>query len=424
MIEASIGAVPGLFSAFFVMALLFAAPTAFIAKSRNRPPLLPALLATSIAGVLAVTLLPGSAGGAMAGICDIGRPVHMLTSASALLNIALFAPSPLLAVLLFRRPVTVGAISLVCSATVELIQATVPMGRACSATDLAANATGALLGVCTGAVWLRLRGRRISHVSRDVSWGTSLAAIGAAALAGWFYISVSTTDVVAADDKRSARLDALDGADEWMEESAREIFGKQTKSLGSTSIFEGNRTVITMKTDQGELVGWWPDRSLERAWSIDNTGEEGDLDADQVQAVGQEFAQKWFPTSVADSQKSLNAMGEDNSKVYRLTYRRYSQGVMMPMRLDITITSAGRIMGFTSDPTRDPPITPASISKKEAKRLAEKETGSEAEAAVLLAQKVSNEWRPVWMVSVKSGSKDPNLFIDAASGRRVEPDRV
>ncbi|MFF8603930.1 VanZ family protein [Streptomyces sp. NPDC015232] len=422
MIEASIGAISGLFISFLVMAAVFAMPVALLARARNRPALLPASLATSIAGVLAVTLLPGNAGTAMDGICDFGKPVHLLTSTSALLNIGLFVPSPFLAVLLFRRPATVAAVAVVCSGAVELVQATASLGRACSATDVAANATGALLGTCAGAAWLRLRGERGNRTGADLRWGIGVFLAGTAALGGWFHTSVSITDVVATEDTRDARLKSLEGADEWMNSSAREVFGQQTKTLNSVSEFRGGRTVITLKTDRGELVGWWPDRTLERAWSIDNAGEEGDLNASQVRSKGMEFAKRWFPASVAHSREALNVMGEGNSKVYRLTYRRYVKNVMMPMRLDITITSTGRIMGFESLPTPDPLLPSAAISQDDAKRLAEKETGAKAEAAVLLAQQVAGEWRPVWMMSVNSRTGDTNLFLDAVNGRRVTPD--
>ncbi|MFE0091823.1 VanZ family protein [Streptomyces sp. NPDC058991] len=422
MIEASIGAVSGLLPVFCAVAALFALPTVLVARAKNRPLAAPTLLAVSVAGVFAVTLLPGNAGNAMEGLCDTGRPIHMLTSSSALLNIALFIPVALFGVLVFRRPLTVAAVGIVASGTIELIQATGSLGRACSATDMAANATGAILGVSIATVSFRLRGTRTSHLVRDLCWGVGIAVVGTAGLAGWFHSGVTSVDVVATMDRRDDHLQSLDGSDEWMATAVEDVFGKGTVTKESNAEFSGERTRISVKTDRGELVGWWPDKSLERAWASDNRGEAGDLTEAQVRSAGHKFAQRQFPDSVAGSRESLTGMGEGSSKVYVLTYRRYVKSVMMPMRLDVTVTSAGRIMGFTSTPTPDPMLPPSTISQAKAQQLAAKAAGAKSDAAVLLAQKVNGRWRPVWMVSVKSDAEDPNLFIDAVNGKRITPD--
>ncbi|MFJ2407311.1 VanZ family protein [Streptomyces xanthochromogenes] len=143
MIKASISAVPGLIAAFLILAAVLAGLTVLAARKLGRPVLLPALLATSIAGILTVTLLPGTAG-VEAGQCDSGLPVHRFTSSSSLLNMDLFIPGAAISVLLFRRPATTIAPFIILSGLVEFIQAVTPLGRSCSAGDLAANATGAL----------------------------------------------------------------------------------------------------------------------------------------------------------------------------------------------------------------------------------------------------------------------------------------
>jgi uncharacterized membrane protein len=108
VIEASISAVPGLIVSFLILAVLVAVPTALVAKARKKPWHLRTALACYLAGIVAVTLLPGDAG-LESWQCDTGMPTDLFTSASSLLNIALFAPGAFLAVLLFRRPVTVAA---------------------------------------------------------------------------------------------------------------------------------------------------------------------------------------------------------------------------------------------------------------------------------------------------------------------------
>ncbi|MEU0118782.1 hypothetical protein ABZ137_35180 [Streptomyces bobili] len=138
MIEASVAAVPGLIVSFLILAVVVALPTALVAKARKNPWFSPTALAVYLAGMLAVTLLPGDAG-LESWQCDTGAPTHLLSSASSLLTMALFAPAAFLAVQLFRRPVTVAAAGGCVSAMVELTQTAAGLGRSCSVSDLAAK---------------------------------------------------------------------------------------------------------------------------------------------------------------------------------------------------------------------------------------------------------------------------------------------
>ncbi|MFF1479800.1 VanZ family protein [Streptomyces sp. NPDC058301] len=381
------------------------------------------MFAVSIVGVLAVTLLPGGAGEAMDGYCDTGIPAHLLTSSSALLNIALFVPAPMLAVITFRRPATVAAISVVCSGSIELIQATASLGRACSMTDVTANAMGALIGSGAGTIWVLLDNRGPSGVSvkRDLGWGAAVAVAGVSVLMGLFNVSVSSIDVVAADDRQRAQMHTLSGANDWIEQAAKEIFGGGTEVEETRSQADGSRWHVTATTNRGEVSGWWPDRSLERAESKQNRGDIGSLTRGEIEAVGSQFAKKWFPRSVAKSRQTMYPVGDGKDKVYVVLYRRYVNDVMMPMRLDITVTSAGRVMDFASRPDPDPELPAVTIGREEAKRLAKCVTGHQPKHANLLAQKVGGRWRPVWLMD--TGKEDnPDIFLDAAGGAEVTPD--
>ncbi|MFI6104061.1 hypothetical protein [Streptomyces sp. NPDC051310] len=216
-------------------------------------------------------------------------------------------------------------------------------------------------------------------------------------------------------------MESLAGADEWIADAAESVFGPGTRGGGTTMEKVAGRTRITLTTNRGQVTGWWPERTLERAWTSDMRVDAGDLAKDEVRAPGRRCAERWFPASISGSRETVDVMGEGRGTVYVLTYRRYKGGVMMPMRLDLTITSSGRMMGFASRPVPDPALPGAAISRDEAMRLAREETGVEAEAAVLLAQKIGTRWRPVWTLGVKSGSESRDLFLDAVSGKRVQP---
>lgn len=414
MIEASISAVSGLIISFLVIAALVAVPTALVAKARSKPVFLRTVLAVHLAGVVAVTLLPGNAG-LESGQCDTGLPTHLLTSSSALLNIALFAPGAMVAVLIFRRPVTVAAAFACLSGGVEVLQAMAPLGRSCSATDLAANVTGAALGTIAGIVLVRLQRKTYRRPAQDVILGAVIAGVGAVALAGFFHFRIESVDVVAADDRTHKLAEETSGADVWIAAAAEGFFGSDTQVKQTSIKNYGKRVRVTAETNRGTVSGWWPEKSLERAWSSNNRGDEGKLAKDQVAAAADKFARKWFPESVSGSRQVIRSIGEGPTKAYWVVYRRYSHGVMMPMRLDVTITTAGRVIGFVARTVEDPKLPSVTVDVREARKLAEKKTGLPSDSTSLLAQKVAGQWRPVWLVG--SGEKD--VAIDAATGAYI-----
>ncbi|WP_326680848.1 VanZ family protein [Streptomyces sp. NBC_01237] len=419
MIEASIGAVPGLIISFLVLAAITAIPAALICRACGSPALLPALAVAATAGIVTVTLLPSSAG-ISSGQCDAGMPRHVLTSSSALLNIALFVPATVLAVTASRRPVTIAATFVASSGGIEFLQSVLPLGRACSVTDMVANSIGSLIGTALGVLGMKLGKRPIQRLRRDAVWGIGVAAVSAAILAGSFQTQVRAVDAVAIEDRNRAYGDSLDGSDEWIRDAAVGVFGKGTQVTETSAEKSGQRSLITAVTNRGPISGWWPDRTLVQAWATDNQGDEGKLSEAQAGEVAHSYAQKWFPDSVQGSTKKIRQVGEDHAQaVYAVTYRRYVHDVMMPMRLDVTVTKTGRIMGFTSKPVRDPVLPPTAITEKGALRRVAEQTRAKPTSTKLLAQQVRGKWRPVWLIGVNGD----DVFIDAATGQKTQPDR-
>ncbi|MCX4822963.1 VanZ family protein [Streptomyces sp. NBC_01142] len=396
-----------------------AAPTALVCRARKRPVLLPVLLAVAVAGILTVTLLPSSSG-VSAGQCDVGLPRHVLTSSSALLNVALFVPGAGLGVLLWRRPVTVAASFMIFSGWVEFVQAVAPVGRSCSITDITANVMGTLIGAALGATWIGIRQHRFHRPGRDLAWGAALAVVGAAVLAGLLLTQTQTVDTVATDDQHRAQVDGVDGSEEWIKTAATAVFGEGTH-VGQTSaeLSGRSRSLITASTNRGTISGWWPDRTLIQAWSSDNQGDPGNVTAAEATKIANGYAKKWLPQSIARSKQQIRTVGDGPDSVYVVTYRRYFSGIMMPMRLDLTVTRAGRILGFTSRPERDPVLPEPAITEFDAKRLAGQQAKGKASSALLLAQRVGGNWRPVWLIGVNNS----DVFLDAVTGLPVQPDK-
>ncbi|MGW1882839.1 VanZ family protein [Streptomyces sp. NPDC001970] len=419
MIEASIGAVPGLLLFFLVASAVVSSLTILAAKARKKPPLIPTVLSVAVVGILAVTLLPSGAG-IDTGQCDAGVPRHVLTSSSALLNIVLFVPASVLAVVLSRRPLTTAAAFVILSGGIEFFQAVLPVGRSCSLTDMTANSIGTLVGVGAATIWLKQNRRLLGRPFRDLSWGAVVGVLGVAALAGMFHSQVKAVNVVAMDDQRRAYVDSVDGSDQWIADAAEGVFGKGTVVEQTSAELEGSRSLITATTNRGTIAGWWPDRTLQQAWSSDDKGDTGTYDEVQALRVGNAYAAKWFPESLAGSKEKVRELGEGNDPTapYMVSYRRYVNGVMMPMRLDITVTKAGRIMGFTSKPEKDPDLPKVTLEEDAAKRIASQMSGKKAISALLLAQKIGGQWWPVWLIGVN----DADVFVDAVTGRSVTPD--
>jgi hypothetical protein len=411
VIEASIEAVPGLVVSFLVLAALFGFPTAAVAKARGKSWPLRTVLAVHLAGIFTVTLLAGNAGLAP-DQCDTGDPAHLFTSASSLLNVALFAPGAFLAVLLFRRPVTVAAVFCCLSAAVEIIQAKADLGRSCSVTDLVANGTGAVLGAAVGAAWLYRRRRQIRQPLRDFVWGAALAVVGSLAVTGVFSNSIKPVDVGERDERARRVAESSVQASEWIGTVAEELFGSGTEVRQSESQKFGTRLRISAQTNRGSISGWWPDRQLESAWSANMRGDEGNLDENQVAAAAESFARRWFPKNVAGSERVVRSIGDGPTRAYIVTYRRYADGVMMPMRLNLTITTTARIIGFISVTVEDPVLPRVTVDETKARSIAGKETGRKTQGANLLAQQVAGTWRPVWIV----GTGKSDVMLDASTG--------
>ncbi|GAB1337625.1 hypothetical protein ACE1SV_42150 [Streptomyces sp. E-15] len=421
MIDASFHAVPGLLLWFGLISFFLAVPAGLIARARRKPITVRVLLAVCLAGVLAVTLLPTDKGpvgdGAM---CDLSPPLpQVVTSSSALLNIALFIPAPFFATLAFQRPLTTIATAAAGSGLIELIQAEGSMGRSCSATDIVANTTGALLGAAAGTVWSWRSGQGTRRVRRDVLWGTAVAVTGSVALVATFRSSVTPYVPLTERPGFAADQRAVEGADTWIAEAAVYVFGKGTRV--KQTVTEKHSGMVTARTNRGEITGWWPEKKLAEAASTDNRAETGSLNQDQAQEVSTRFVRRWFPDEVRGAERTVHVSGTGDSAVYMFVYRRYSKGLMMPMRLNVTVTSGGRIMHFTARSVKDPELPESAVAKGEAVRLAREYTGHPVQGALLLAQKVKGKgWRPVWMMGVESG----DVLIDAVTGRRIPQDAL
>lgn len=427
MIEASIGALPGLIPAFLIIAAIVGVPVALIARAKGRSVSLSLLFTAALAGVLTVTLTPGDGGSGQVGICDVGLPLKdALASESARLNVLLFMPASFLSVLLFRRPILALSGSLILTCGIELLQSWTDLGRSCSYDDVKANALGGFLGVLLGTIALWFWKRRSPFTRTDALWGVCAGVSGSLILAASFTFAIKP---VHSEEKSKHRREALKddlAQDAWLQQTVNDLFGKGTAITQSASLkMKNGHWRLEAETAKGDLVAKWPDRKLVRFALKSRASGGSALSEAEIQRIGDQFARKWFADEVAGAKATHRVVGGDQG-IHILVYRRYVGGVMMPMRLDLTVSPAGRITAMAANSTQDPKLPKVVVTRSSAKEIAARTAeGATAVPVKLLAQRVNNAWRPVWMVSIMRGAKqtpESTVFIDAAIGKEVTPE--
>ncbi|MFE7540161.1 VanZ family protein [Streptomyces platensis] len=429
MIDASIGALPGLIPAVLVIAVLLGVPTAMLAKARGQSVSLALLFAVALAGVLTVTLMPGGGGSGQAGICDVGLPDGaFLASESARLNVLLFVPVSCFAVLLFRRPVMTLAGILALTGGIEWVQSWTDMGRACSYDDIKANSLGGILGVVLGIAVVWVHKRRPPFSRKDFVRGACAGALGALLFTASFAIAVKPMHGEEQTQRLRARATDMLEQDAWMERTVAELYGKEARAIQSSSEkLKDGHWRLTVETSRGTVAALWPERKLERLTPKMGESGTGSLLVAERRAAGERFAKKWFPSEVAGAKATATAL-HGRQGPFVLTYRRYVKGVMMPMRLDLSVSSAGRVTSMAARSAQDPKLPEVTVTKAAAKKQAERGAGnSVANPVKLLAQRVDHAWRPVWMVALAPGPQqraDSTVFIDAVTGDPVTPEPV
>ncbi|MGY3202741.1 VanZ family protein [Streptomyces sp. TE5632] len=422
MIEASIRAVADLIPVFVVASVIVALPVVLLARAKKCPVTATTLFSVSLLGVLAVTLLPGGMGDAGNEIaCYIGPSLRgVLSTTPGQLNVLLFVPVCFFGVCSFRRPIAVLTGGVLLTGSVEMLQALLPLGRSCSYSDLSANALGAFAGVLCGLGWSSLRRHRPLFTRRDAWNSARLFGIGGAVISTVFMFGITPVHGGA------EAVGATSEQEKWARSVANQVYGEQTKviQVQQREPIPGFPGKVDVTTDKGNLSLLWPDRKIQSALSVDNQDDGGTLTPDQAKQAAEEFADKWYPEEIKGSRSTFDPLAKGKAP-YVLSYRRYTDDIMMPMRLDVTVTSSGRIMGVNARLVEDPKLPEAKLDRAAAEKHAEELTRLKAGSPVfLIAQEVYDEWRPVWVVNmVRDGEKEAQgtaIYLDAVSGKPVQ----
>ncbi|MFD8483679.1 VanZ family protein [Kitasatospora sp. NPDC059673] len=164
--------------AFLVLAVLLGAAARSLAARRGLPQWPTVLLGVALAGELAATLCPTGNGGGQNPSCTWGADLAFTLGAEqGRLNLLMYVPLGLFAVLAFGRPAVVAVSVLGLTAATETVQGLLPfIGRACDSGDLAANALGGLAGVLLGCAVRLVQRRRIRPAGKELAVGGAMAA--------------------------------------------------------------------------------------------------------------------------------------------------------------------------------------------------------------------------------------------------------
>ncbi|MFF7455965.1 VanZ family protein [Kitasatospora sp. NPDC008115] len=421
MIEAILSSAPALFPVFAALGLVLGSLALWQARPRQWPVVAAVLWGLSLAGEVAATLTPTSSGSSGKPTCSIGTGVwETAATPQGLMNIALYVPLAFFATLVLRRPLTVLAACAVLSAVTEVGQTMLGTGRSCDAADLVDNGAGALIGTVAAVVWLWLRRHKPLFGRRDVLHGLATTGTGLAAVTAAIWLFVPLHHDAAGFNAHAAAEDT-----ETPQRIAAQLFGPGTL-LQTTHVAtipeEPSQSILDATTDRGRFRIEWPAGRLLLSASANSQIDPGPLTRDQVLKVGTDFATTWFLDLTRALTPTLTST-DTAGGAYLLTYRRYNaDNVLMPMRVDITVSTSGRVMASSARWDTDPQLPHPTVTADTAKRRAAAAVpGSRADTTFLLAKQIDGQWRPCWAVNlIKPGETQSSgtvEFIDAVTGQ-------
>ncbi|MEU3569071.1 VanZ family protein [Kitasatospora sp. NPDC036755] len=346
MIEASYSAAPALLPVFLVLGVVFTAATAWWARRRGAAVPSAVLWGLSLAGEVAVTLTPTSSADTGQALCRVGSVVWTeVTGPQGLMNVALYVPLAYFGVLLFRRPATVLAGSVLLSATTEVVQTLLGTGRACDGTDFVDNAAGALLGTVLAVGWLLVRRSGLPRVRRDLVHGLVLATVGLAGVGLVVHFGVRTY--------RDASVFAAPPSDDLVtaRRVAEGLFGPGTLVDTTTTDADPGPAprVMEVTTDRGSFRIEQPGGRLLAATAAASAGADvPGLPPERLVAAGTAFAGTWFADRTAGLTPTVTPAGPDGRSRTLGYHRDDAAAGRPPVHVELTVAPDGRIVTATS----------------------------------------------------------------------------
>ncbi|MFD8592823.1 VanZ family protein [Streptomyces sp. NPDC059637] len=444
MIRAIVQSHPWLLPAFFLLGLALAAGMFFLARRLVLPRGPAVLLGLALAAELTATLYPMHPGAGAPGVCTLNRDLLTpLTAQQGWMNIIMFIPVAFFTATTFRRHALPLAGSILLSGTTELLQALTPhASRACTSEDLVANTLGAAVGVGLAAALHRLHTRRAPKTTEPAPIfsrtdltrsGTVLAAGGTAlALAAAATVTPVFAEVSELTRPSSAQRQAA-------EKTVRTLLGADA-TITAVQYTEGPQQGsgdLMVSLENGFMQVSWPDRERINWWASAPTPLPGvpkrkvATDQDAVRQATA-FVRTHFPRVLKDGRTTVRP-ADEGARSRTVAWRQRIDGILMPLRMDVTIDPDGNLSAFLVRDQKPPADLPAvKLTEEEAIQVAEKRTeDQEITGAELLVEKnQQGKWETRWAISYVVPAPPENespsetvtvaVLVNAATGKIIE----
>lgn len=378
-----------------------------------------------------------SGGSQIARNCTVNLSLlEPFTTEQGLLNAAMFVPVGLTGALVPRRLLPAAVAGAVLSAVIETVLGAVPaIGRACDTSDLVANSAGALAGAVCGRLLIGFVARTLEPWTFRARPTAMATAVCAAALAVAWTGYIQPDEVAATQAVGSANA-----------QQRRAVETAVSTAFGHYYAIKGVQYMASPGEDKGTVVAnlpvgflqlTWPDRAdVTASLDMSDKGTESGYPvqgvtthprtATQAKAIAVTYAGRHYPWAEPDSTIEVSGVGDHATLGWLVSFRRYRDKVLMPMRLDIQVDRAGRISQLSARPAQDVQVPEVVISRAAAARAALKASPHCAKTAKttvgeLLAVRHHDTWAAVWRTLVTCGSSTTVINVNAQSGTASSP---
>ncbi|MFI8515436.1 VanZ family protein [Streptomyces sp. NPDC085460] len=422
------------FLAFAIALTLAAGAIAYLVAARRMeraPAAFYGLWTSSTVGPVLLTTWSGS--GILTYQCTINPNVtQAFTTTQGQLNVLLFAPFGLFAVLATRRALLSVGIGFLFTTIVETGQATLPfVSRLCDTDDLVTNSVGVLAGVAVGSVVDRgIRfGKPLSRpaVRRTVIGGTAATLL----VAGVWTAAIDPVRAVLPTEAPTASPQQLHALNSALNKALGS--GLAVSEANFHNNIEGSSTInAPLPGGYAELT--WPDQEKLTVHFTPSSQGEGTYaywipgasrrvsTAEQAQQVATLYTQRHAAWALPDSQvKVWPVDAVDKNLGWVIERRRWRGKLLMPMRLDILIEPSGRLVDLIARNVDDPKTPPSKFGEQQAWQRFDsyhkiKSAQARREQPIYLAERRADEWRVHWRLTARYNGTVFSAIVDATTG--------